>query len=88
MKTTKEILLNKLNVLIPGREKEFLEFMGKNENPFDDWSILTLDELLESFIEFEEDNCGEELTEEMLDEILPLYIGEKDGGGFLGDGNF
>jgi hypothetical protein len=88
MKTTKEILLKKLNVLIPGREKEFLEFMGRNENSFDDWSILTLDELMGSFIEFEEDNCGEKLTEEMLNEILPLYIGEKDAGGFLGDGNF
>jgi hypothetical protein len=88
MKKKKEILLKKLTVLIPGKEKEFLEFMGMNEDSFKDWSKLSMDELLKSFIEFEEENSGEEIDEEILDEILEMYIGEEDGGGFLGDGVF
>jgi hypothetical protein len=88
MKKKKEILLKKLTILIPGKEKEFLEFMGMNEDSFKDWSKLSMDELLKSFIEFEEENSGEEIDEEILDEILEMYIGEEDGGGFLGDGVF
>jgi hypothetical protein len=88
MKKKKEILLKKLTILIPGKEKEFLEFMGMNEDSFKDWSKLSMDELLESFIEFEEENSGEEIDEEILDEILEMYVGEEDGGGFLGDGVF
>jgi hypothetical protein len=84
----KEMLLGKLNILIPGREREFLEFMGMNENSFEDWSKFSMEELLESFINFEEENNEEELTEEILDEVLEMYIGEEDGGGFLGDGVF
>ena len=62
--------------------------MGMNEDSFKDWSKLSMDELLKSFIEFEEENSGEEIDEEILDEILKMYIGEEDGGGFLGDGVF
>ena len=74
MKEKREMLLKRLNVLIEGREKEFLEFMGMGENSFRDWSKLSLEELLDSFIYFEEDNNGEEFTEEVMDEVLEIYI--------------
>jgi hypothetical protein len=74
MKEKREMLLKRLNVLVEGREKEFLEFMGMGENSFRDWSKLSLEELLDSFIYFEEDNNGEEFTEEVMDEVLEIYI--------------
>lgn len=74
MKEKREMLLKKLNVLIEGREREFLEFMGMGENSFRDWSKLSLEELLDSFIYFEEDNNEEEFTEEVMEEVLDIYI--------------
>ena len=74
MKEKREMLLKRLNVLVEGREKEFLEFMGMGENSFKDWSKLSLEELLDSFIYFEEDNNGEEFTEEVMGEVLEIYI--------------
>jgi hypothetical protein len=74
MKEKREMLLKKLNVLVKGREKEFLEFMGMGENSFRDWSKLSLEELLDSFIYFEEDNNEEEFTEEVMEEVLEIYI--------------
>ena len=74
MKEKRFMLLKRLTVLVEGREKEFLEFMGMGENSFRDWSKLSLEELLDSFIYFEEDNNGEEFTEEVMDEVLEIYI--------------
>ena len=74
MKEKRFMLLKRLNVLVEGREKEFLEFMGMGEDSFRDWSKLSLEELLDSFIYFEEDNNGEEFTEEVMDEVLEIYI--------------
>jgi hypothetical protein len=73
MKEKREMLLKRLNVLVEGREREFLEFMGMGENSFRDWSKLSLEELLNSFIGFEEDNNEEEFTEEVMEEVLNIY---------------
>jgi len=57
MKEKREMLLKKLNVLIEGREREFLEFMRLCDGSMDDdFSKESLEELLDSFIYFEEDN--------------------------------
>ena len=74
MKEKRFMLLKRLTVLVEGREKEFLEFMGMGENSFRDWSKLSLEELLDSFIGFEEDNNEEEFTEEIMGEVLNIYI--------------
>jgi|TARA_B110000977_G_C10973508_1_gene453253 hypothetical protein len=73
----REILLNKISSKIPGREKEFLIFMmeadgGDFTSP--DMNIYSMDDLLNSFISFEEDNNEEELTPEIMDEVLQIYI--------------
>ena len=73
----RKILLNKISSIIPGREKEFLIFMGKADGGVTmdiDWNAYSMDDLLNSFISFEEDNNEEELTPEIMDEALRIYI--------------
>ena len=74
MEQKKTMLLTKITNQIPGQEREFLEFMGGTANSFQDWSSKTMDELLESFIEFEENENEVELTEEIVNELLKIYI--------------
>jgi hypothetical protein len=75
MKEKREMLLKKLNVLVEGREREFLEFMRLCDGSMDDdFSKETLEELLDSFIYFEEGNCEEEFTEEVMEDVLEIYI--------------
>lgn len=88
MKDKREMLLKRLTTLIPNKEREFLEFMGMGVNSFLDYSVYSLEELLNSFIIFEEVENEEVFTEEVMDEVLKIYIGEVNGGGFLGDGVF
>jgi hypothetical protein len=70
----RQMLLDKIHSLIPGREKEFLEFMGNSANSFEDYSGYSMDKLLDLFIDFEESENGEELTPEIADEVLDIYI--------------
>jgi hypothetical protein len=87
MKDKREMLIKELNTLIPGQERDFLEFIeGGNGSGVRDFSKYSLEELLSSFILFEEINNEEEFTKEVMDEVLKIYIGEVNGGGFLGDG--
>ena len=74
MEQKKTMLLTKITNQIPGKEREFLEFMGSTINSFQDWSSKTMDELLESFIEFEENEIEEGLTEKVIDELLRIYV--------------
>jgi hypothetical protein len=75
MKEKREMLLKKLNVLVEGREREFLLFMEEVDGSMGEKRINEeLDILLDSFIGFEEDNGGEEITEEVLEETLNVYI--------------
>ena len=74
MKEKREMLLKRLNVVVEGREREFLEFMGMGENSCRDWSKLSLEELLDSFIGFEEDHNEEEFIEEVMEDVLNVYI--------------
>ena len=74
MEQKKTMLLTKITNQIPGKEREFLEFMGGTINSFQDWSSKTMDELLESFIEFEENEIEEGLTEKVIDELLRIYV--------------
>ena len=80
MKT--KMVLNKLETLIPGQERTFLEFMGECDGSgVIDFSNYSLEDLVNMFISFEESNGdGEELNEEWLDEVLEIYIpGFKNG---------
>jgi len=70
------MILNKLETLIPGQERQFLMFMGECDGSgITDFSSFSLEDLLDIFIGFEESNGdGEELNEEWLDEVLRIYI--------------
>lgn len=76
-------LLNKITAQLPGQEREFLEFMGGEANSFIKWGEKSMEELLNSFIEFEEDNNEMELDENTMDQVLAIYIpGFISGEGF------
>ena len=76
-------LLNKITAQLPGQEREFLEFMGGETNSFIKWGEKSMEELLNSFIEFEEDNNEMELDEDTMDQVLKIYIpGFISGEGF------
>jgi hypothetical protein len=56
--------------------------MAESGNSYEDYSNYSLEELLNTFIEFEENENGEELTPEIMDEVLEIYIegfGDEDG---------
>ena len=75
MKEKREMLLKKLNVLVKGREREFLLFMEEVDGSLsEERTNEDLDILLNSFIYFEEDNNEEEFTEEVMEEVLNIYI--------------
>jgi hypothetical protein len=75
MKEKREMLLKKLNVLVKGREREFLLFMEEADGSLsEERTNEELDVLLDSFIYFEEDNSGEEFTEEVMEDVLEIYI--------------
>jgi hypothetical protein len=75
MKEKREMLLKRLNVLVKGREREFLLFMEEVDGSLSEERINEdLDILLNSFIYFEEDNNEEEFTEEVMEEVLNIYI--------------
>jgi hypothetical protein len=75
MKEKREMLLKKLNVLVEGREREFLLFMEEVDGSLsEERTNEDLDILLNSFIYFEEDNNGEEFTEEVMEDVLEIYI--------------
>ena len=75
MKEKREMLLKKLNVLVKGREREFLLFMEKVDGSLsEERTNEDLDILLNSFIYFVEDNNEEEFTEEVMEEVLNIYI--------------
>lgn len=77
------VLLNKITAQLPGQEREFLEFMGGEANSFIKWGEKSMEELLNSFIEFEEDNNEMELDEDTMDQVLKIYIpGFISGEGF------
>ena len=67
MENKRTMLLTKISEQLPGQERAFLEFMGGTVNSFQDWSSKTMDELLQSFIEFEESVNEVELTDEIAD---------------------
>jgi len=74
MEKKRTVLMEKLTKLIPDQEREFLVFMGGTSNSFINWEEKSLEELLNSFIEFEEENNEVELTEEIIDQLLKIYI--------------
>jgi hypothetical protein len=69
-----QMLLKALSKLIPGQEKEFLEFMAKTSNSGMDYSEASTDELASNFISFEEENNDEEFTSEVMKDVLKIYI--------------
>jgi hypothetical protein len=70
----KSMLLSKLKSLVPGKEKAFLEFMGEAADSSQDYSGYSMGELLDMFIDFEENENGEEFTSEIADEVLTMYV--------------
>jgi hypothetical protein len=83
MEKKKAMLLEKITQQIPGQEREFLEFMGSTSNFSIDWKSKSINELLESFIEFEEENNEMELDKKTANQLLKIYIpGFISGEGF------
>jgi hypothetical protein len=74
MENKRKMLLTKISNQLPGQEREFLEFMAGTVNSFTNWESKSMEELLNCFIEFEEDNNEEELTEEVVDQVLEIYV--------------
>ena len=74
MENKRTMLLTKISEQLPGQERAFLEFMGGTVNSFENWSEKSMDELLNCFIEFEETENEVELTDEIADELLEMYI--------------
>jgi len=74
MENKRKMLLTKISNQLPGQEREFLEFMAGTVNSFTNWGSKSMEELLNCFIEFEEDNNEEELTEEVVDQVLEIYV--------------
>jgi len=75
MKEKREMLLKELNKRTPGREKEFLEFIAMADGSgVIDNSKTSLEDLLNGFIYFEEDNNEEEFTEEIMEVVLETYL--------------
>jgi hypothetical protein len=74
MEKKRTVLMEKLTKLIPGQEREFLVFMGGTSNSFINWEEKSLEELLNSFIEFEEENNEVELTKKIINQLLKIYI--------------
>ena len=70
----RKMLFNKIKSRIPGREREFLEFIAMSANSFTDYSKYNINELLDSFIMFEEGENEEELTSKITDNVLNTYI--------------
>ena len=68
------MLFNKIKSRIPGREREFLEFIAMSANSFTDYSKYNINELLDSFIMFAEGENEEELTSKITDNVLNTYI--------------
>jgi hypothetical protein len=84
MTTKQASLLSKITELVEGQEREFLEFMAESANSANDYSKYTLEDLLECFIEFEEAENGGELTLEIMDDVLPMYVeGFESGDGIF-----
>jgi hypothetical protein len=74
MENKRKMLLTKISNQLPGQEREFLEFMAGTVNSFTNWESKSMEELLNCFIEFEEDTNEEELTEEVVDQVLEIYV--------------
>ncbi len=74
MENKRTMLLTKISEQLPGQEREFLEFMAGTVNAFEKWSEKSMDELLDSFIAFEENENDEELTESVTDQVLEVYV--------------
>jgi len=74
MENKRKMLLTKISNQLPGQEREFLEFMAGTVNSFTNWENKSMEELLNCFIEFEEDTNEEELTEEVVDQVLEIYV--------------
>jgi hypothetical protein len=74
MENKRKMLLTKISNQLPGQEREFLEFMAGTVNSFTNWESKSMEVLLNCFIEFEEDTNEEELTEEVVDQVLEIYV--------------
>lgn len=70
----KQLVLNSIKTNLPNQEKEFLLFMANSANSFADYTKLEIMDLVDLFIEFEEEECEEVLTEKLIDELMLIYV--------------
>lgn len=74
MQNKKQMVLKRLTELVPNQENEFLIFITELGDPFLKTSDLSQDKLLELFITFEEQENEIELDNEILNEVLDIYV--------------
>ena len=70
----RQMVLNAIEKCLPNQQKDFLLFMAKQADPISDYSELETTDLLDLFIEFEEDNNDEPLTLTILNDVLEMYV--------------
>lgn len=88
-KKSNQLSLNEINLLrvkkrlmvqdsikihFPDKEKDFLLFMAKSADNISNYENLSLADLTDLFIEFEEENNGQSLTQEIMNELMEVYI--------------
>lgn len=56
------------------KDKQFLVFMANLADEDTDFSKTSTSDLLDNFIEFEEQNTGQELTQEKMNELMKEYV--------------
>ena len=70
----RQMVLNSIEKFLPNQQKEFLLFMAKSVDNISNYENLSLTDLTDLFIEFEEENNGLPLTQEIMNELMEIYI--------------
>ena len=70
----RRMVLNSIDNYLPNQQHEFLLYMAKEADPISNYDDLATIDLVDLFIEFEEDNNEEGLTSETMDGILRIYV--------------
>lgn len=74
MSEKRRMVLNSIDNYLPNQQHEFLLYMAKAADPISNYDDLEITDLVDLFIEFEEDNNEEGLTSETMHGVLRIYV--------------
>lgn len=69
----REMVLKVIESHFPEEVKEFLIYMAKGSNPFANYSYCEVVDLVDFFIEFEEEENENGLTETIMEQLMLVY---------------